>query len=217
MGGMDGQALYRGVARLDARSLEWTEVATFGVGRYAQAAAPLGEDRWLVAGGLIQADDERLVEISAAEIVDLRRSSVTAVAPAPFPTAEPLMASLPDGRVILAGGYTESFLRDAAIFDPSSGAWHATAPLPHPCAGTSVVLAPSDRFVVWLGSATRFDATSTVAVAYDATAAVWHELPVTLPFAACLIELDANRVLVSGGYDDHGTPSANQAVLNLLT
>jgi N-acetylneuraminic acid mutarotase len=76
---------------------------------------------------------------------------------------------LADGRVLLAGGsahepevideaigtYVSGMTADAVLFDPGTGAWTSTTPMPMPRAGASAVLLDDGSAVFVGGSASE--------------------------------------------------------------
>lgn len=104
-----------------------TFVATAGgliVPRRRLAAAQLADGRVLVSGGddALAAGDAPL---ASAEIFDPSTDAFAATGPMSVARAEHTLTSLPDGRVLAAGGRTASGdpTATAEVFDPATGSW----------------------------------------------------------------------------------------------
>lgn len=74
--------------------------------RYLHGLVRLDGSCFLACGGLTGGPDG-LRATSATELLDLRRGQSVRLPDMPFATAEPLVARLPDGRILVAGGYDD--------------------------------------------------------------------------------------------------------------
>jgi hypothetical protein len=104
-----------------------TEVAVAFVGgrRSAPTLARLADGRILVAGGFDVVDGSA-VTLATAEIVDLAARRSTPTGSPARPRAAARAVTLPDGRVVVAGGIQSNALeetpvRSVEIFDPTTG------------------------------------------------------------------------------------------------
>jgi len=107
--------------------------------------------------------------------------------------------TLPDGRVLAAGGYAASVgpLSSAQIYDPSTNAWTAAAPLAGKRHRHASVLVGGKVLVLGGADATPLS----TAELYDPATNTWSSLPnmSTARLAPAAIALSATKVLVVGG------------------
>jgi hypothetical protein len=114
-------------------------------------------------------------------------------------------ALLPDGRVLVAGGYNGSVLSTAEVFDPAGGSWQPTGSLTQPRNGGTAVVLSTGKVLVAGGSdgAALLD----TAELYDPATGTWS------PAAPMMIARDGHtltalvdgRVLASGGRSNDPT------------
>jgi N-acetylneuraminic acid mutarotase len=139
--------------------------------------------------------------------------AVGALAPAEaagWRTTRPLVGSrvgqatalLPDGKVLVAGGYDGSVLATAEVFDPAAGAWQPTGSLLQPRNGGTAVVLPTGKVLVAGGSdGVAFLDTAEL---YDPQTGTWSA---AAPMMVArdghnLTVLADGRVLASGGRDN---------------
>ena len=129
----------------------------------------------------------------------------TAAAPMHEPRADPTVVPLADGRVLVAGGFGDSCtprvafgyscapLASAEIFDPATGAWSPTAPMPEPRGGASAARL-SDGSVLLVGG-------GSAALRYDPVFARWRTLgPAPGLTGTTLLALPGDRAIAIGSY-----------------
>jgi N-acetylneuraminic acid mutarotase len=130
---------------------------------HTQAASLLLDGRVLVSGGYSSLSDTA-PSLADAYIYD-------PVADVWFPTgsmrtarAQHRMLTLPDGRVLAAGGLDISgqLLTGTELFDPATGAWTPTGDLPVAVWWPAAAVLP-DGTVLFAGGATNVDGTATTA------------------------------------------------------
>ena len=151
----------------DPDSGRWTSAGTLATARSGFVLVALSDGGALVAGGLGDLATTGLPRLSTVERFDPGANRWSAAEDLPFPVVGASGIRLADGRVLLAGGsvrepelidadagtFVSGFTADAALFDPETGAWTATAPMPSPRAGASVVLLADGSAVFAGGSA----------------------------------------------------------------
>lgn len=120
---------------------------------------------------------------------------------------------LPDGRLLVIGGYTTSDeMRSRApgaptasvqLYDPSRGTWYELAPLRTPRARHAAVAMPDGRVIVMGGV---FASPLTSVEVYDPSSNQWHEAPaLPAPMLDHAATVCNGQVVVTGGQS--GTPA----------
>jgi N-acetylneuraminic acid mutarotase len=161
----------------DPTTGDWAEVAALNKSRQAFALVPLSDDRALVLGGLNA--DSPPQSYSSAYIFDARVSDKGWMKTGTMLAARtsPIAAALPDGRVLVAGGYFHvqpdystapridlagyrgplidvdmgsagAALATAEIFDPASGTWSGTGAMKYARTGAAAVTLADGRVLV---------------------------------------------------------------------
>ncbi|WP_312305570.1 kelch repeat-containing protein, partial [Pulveribacter sp.] len=143
--------------------------------RRAHAAVLLGDGRVLVASGF----NNVVGEVPAAEIYDPATGTWSAVAPPLVPRHYASLNLLPDGRALLAGGWTgPGATTHAELYDPAANTWTATGPMNFPrngAMGTPLAHAtvlPSG-LVLMVGGSDTARAAQPDAELYDRTTGTW--------------------------------------------
>ena len=116
-GGFDGFIDLSSAEAYDPATNAWAPVGSMGTARFEAAAAPLPDGRVLVAGGNYY--DGATHYLRSAETYDPATNPFSSAGIGAMGTARkgPGAAPLPDGRVLVAGGYDgPSFLSGAEIF-----------------------------------------------------------------------------------------------------
>ena len=147
----------------DPESREWASAGTLATARRGFVLVALADGGALVAGGLTADSFTRLASV---ERFDPASDTWAQAEDLPVALAGAAGIRLLDGRVLIAGGslheqvlidpdastFVSGLTRDAVLFDPDTGAWSATEPLPNPRAGASAVLLPDGSAVLAGGS-----------------------------------------------------------------
>lgn len=198
----------------DPRTGSWTATGSMIQGRAWHTATLLRNGTVLVTGGLSTASTTpgADIELASAELYDPRTGSWTAAGSMTEARSGPSVALLPDGRVLVAGGWasTEPFgpkLASSELFDPATGTWTATGNMTERRHGHSATLLPNGTVLVAGGYDGGRSATAEL---YDPITGTWTStgsLPEPfLGHAATL--LPDGTVLVVGG----DAPSGGGAV-----
>ncbi len=92
------------------------------------------------------------------------------------------MAELPDGRVMVVGGYgglsTHNLgIVDTNIFDPSTNTWTRVADMHHPRWYPDLTELPDGRYIAISGNSTSASAWADTPEVYDPSSNTWTELP----------------------------------------
>jgi N-acetylneuraminic acid mutarotase len=115
----------------DFQTDTWSAVSPMAVPRGSFTATRLNDGRVLVVGGTTNdgAVPPNSLVTSTAEIFNPATNTWSAAASLPGPRQEAGAAPLPDGRVLVMGGYAEA-AREALLYDPAANAWSYAAPMP---------------------------------------------------------------------------------------
>jgi N-acetylneuraminic acid mutarotase len=168
VGGVDEERMseQRSAEIYDPDSGRWAAAGTLAAARIGFVLVALTDGGALVAGGMLA---DTFIPVSTVERFDGATNTWSPAEDLPFPVAGAAGVRLADGRVLVAGGsvrprettdyetgaYVSGFTRDVLLFDPDTGAWSATAPVPSARAGASAVLLPDGSAVVVGGSASE--------------------------------------------------------------
>jgi Ca2+-binding RTX toxin-like protein len=194
------------------------------VPREGAVAAPLPDGRVLVAGGRYYDRDGEYYAgnyPSRAEVFDPATNTFSSagVGSMGTPRWAAAAAPLPDGRVLVAGGYyydfgdgTDHFLSSAEVFDPATGTFSSAGigSMSVPRYGAAVSRLPDGRVLIaggndgssFLSSAEIFDP------ATNQFSSSGIGSMVTPRFAPAAAPLPDGRVLVAGGSDGSGALSS---------
>lgn len=198
-------------APANANPFQIVEIGEMSVARAAHQATVLGNGRVLITGGCDDPGCENV--LASAEVYDPAAGSFRTVDPMATPRDAHAAAALPDGRVLVAGGWTgRRATATAEVYDPATGRFVAVddmaearsdvvaAPLP---GGRVLLVGGTTSGVTPLASAEIFDpATST----FSATGRT--NVPRTAHIA---IPLADGRVLVTGGRSSRRGPALRSA------
>ena len=111
-------------------SNSWRPAASMSKPRYVHGAALLTDGRVLVAGGWYSTSNKDPSH-ETAEIYDPAANRWTATGSMTKARAEYGLVSLPDGRVLAAGGVDPAYKVQASseLYDPTTGVWTSTGNL----------------------------------------------------------------------------------------
>ncbi|MCD2443745.1 hypothetical protein LQ757_15800 [Agromyces sp. SYSU K20354] len=183
--------------------------------RAAHTATSLADGRILVAGGCVV--DGCGTASADAMVIGADGVTVTSVAPMSVPRTNHTANLLPDGRVVVAGGFLgegEGVTGSIDVLDPV-GATTVPAPPGTPRGGHAASLLPDGRVLVVGGDTGTGGFTADAEIFDPGTGAVATASP--LPWAADALEatpLDDGRVLVTGGRVDGGAGTTAAALFD---
>jgi N-acetylneuraminic acid mutarotase len=151
----------------DAAKGTWTFTGSMRTGRSDHAAVVLRDGQVLVAGGTAS---ELRARFASAEIFDPDTGNWTLTGDMTSPRSEAEYAAvlLPDGRVLVPGGYIahETATSSADLYDPETGTWAPAGFMSNPRTGHVAIVLPGNRGVLvmggLMGGATHSVATNSV-------------------------------------------------------
>jgi N-acetylneuraminic acid mutarotase len=142
-------ATLRSAELYDPGTGQWSATGKMHEGRQYFTSTLLPDGRVLVAGGFADCDDSFCSDLSTAELYDPTTGTWSTTGSFHGPREQQTASLLADGMVLVAGGFNEggwslrpSATDDAELYDPSTGRWTRTAPMPRPRYGhTATALA----------------------------------------------------------------------------
>jgi Kelch motif/Galactose oxidase, central domain len=179
----------------------FSSIGNMTTARDFPGAASLPDGRVLiVGGGLTTFTDPQ----TSAEIFDPKTNTFSAagVGSMAVPRYGPATASLPDGRILVAGGYNGSDdVASAEVFDPASGTFSAVGSMSAAREGAATALLPDGRLLV-AGGAGNSSASLDSSEIFDPKTNTFSPGP-SLPQgvdAPASAPLSQGRTLIAGGY-----------------
>ena len=133
----------------------WTLTGSMNVGRFDHAAALLLDGRVLVAGGEVGFGPAGGIRTSMAELYDPHNGawSTTGSMTAPRSEAEWATVRLPDGNVLVTGGFVAEETPQSSddLYDTATGVWSSAGSMSVPRAGHAAVALRGNRGVLVMG------------------------------------------------------------------
>jgi hypothetical protein len=184
--------------------------------RLGHTATPLADGRVLVAAGLDVPRPGAVSDLATAEICDPASGTFVPTGPMAAARDGTTATLLPDGRVLVAGGFDREagYLATAEIYDPATGTFGPTGPLATARWRHTAALLPDGRVLVAGGFAREAGGPAYLATAeiYDPATATFVATGsmATARAGATATVLTDGRVLVAGGTDgsENGTATA---------
>ncbi len=179
-------------------------IGPMSVERAAHQATLLETGQVLVTGGCAGRGCNPIH--ASAELYDPVTRSFQAAAAMATPRASHAAAVLPDGRVLVAGGWTgRDATASAEIYDPTTGRWTFTTDMSVPRISPIAAPLPGGR-VLMIGGEVRTGAPLASAEVFDPTTSTFSAVgPMQAPRGSHVaVPLQDNRVLVIGGHRARG-------------
>ena len=193
----------------DPESNTWSKTADdMSTGRFEPTMTLLGDGRVLVTGGsgdIVDNEGVRgAVALSSAEIYDPANGSWSDAAPMSVAREGHDATLLPNGKVLVAGGYADGKgeLASAELYDPADDSWSDTGSLAQARDAATMTTLPDDEVLFAGGDGGEGHALASAEI-YDASAGTWHaaaSLAGPRQSAAATLMKDGT-VLVTGGED----------------
>jgi N-acetylneuraminic acid mutarotase len=186
----------------------WTTTGNMNTARALQTATLLPNGTVLVAGG----DGSNgfpmaAVGLTSAEIYDPSTSTWTATGSMTTGRYSHTATLLPNGTVLVAGGYASSgYVASAEIYDPSTGLWTITGSMNIARYCHTATLLPNGTVLVAAGYDYASGSLSASAEIYDPSTGIWTATGnlTTVRYYHTATLLPNGTVLVAGGYDING-------------
>ncbi|MBX6721961.1 MAG: hypothetical protein IRY92_01785 [Dactylosporangium sp.] len=188
--------------------------------RAAHTATLLPDGRVLLAGGCA-VDGCTTSEVEPSSEFYVPGRGFVPGPPMVHPRSSHTATLLPDGRVLIVGGWARegtSSLAEAEMFDPATGARTSGPAMPQPRhAATSIVLPNGDILIT--GGQDRTGHGLSTTVIYHPGSGVWRPGPrMVMPrFKHAITIVEGDRVMVLGGTTDDITLLASTEILDLTT
>ena len=184
----------------------WTSAGSMTQRRMAPSAARLPDGKVLVAGGACCG--VAAAPLASDELYDPATGSWTPTGSMGTPRGGQTATLLPDGRVLVAGGYSGAeaggVLASAELYDPGNGTWSPTGSMGTPRAQDTATLLADGKVLVAGGAGTS-------AELYDPGTGTWSATGsmATARFGHTATLLPDGQVLVAGGWDvNHAVAAA---------
>jgi len=183
--------------------LRVSRIGTMTVSRAAHQATLLPDGRVLVTGGCAGQGCERI--LASAEVFDPDSRTFETVAPMATPRASHVAVALPDGHVLIAGGWTGgSATATSEVYDPNADRWTAAGEMAQPRASPPVSPLPDGRVLVTGGGSGGLGDLANAEV-FDPTSSSFSSVGSMRSNHYLATALSDGRVLLTGGQDADGT------------
>jgi len=199
----------------EAVSLRVVRIGDMAVDRAAHQATRLGNGQVLITGGCAGRGCERILD--SVELFDPGTRSFRAVAPMTVPRASHAAVALPDGRVLVSGGWTDQgAAAGAEIYDPGATRWTISGNMTVARVSHIAVPLDSGRVLMVGGGGGRLgDLTS--AEVFDPSTSTFSAVGRMRTNHYLATRLADGRVLVTGGQDARGEILASAEIFDPAT
>jgi len=199
------------VDRYDAGTRTWRLVGNMLLPRVEHSATLLRDGRVLIAGGVTCCNQTGEFFTESAEIYDPATDAFVATGSLGAPRGLHAAALLPDGRVLIAGGFADvagTPRLSTEIFDPATGRFTPSGDLADARFSFSAVPLTDGRVLVVGGKDPSTGISVSQTQIFDPVANRWNAGPVfpDATFAATFTLLTSGKVLVFGGEGANGFP-----------
>jgi probable HAF family extracellular repeat protein len=202
----------------------WTSTGPMDSGRTQFGSVLLPDSRVLVAGGFVILTDPQhtQVSLSSVELYDPVQNTWQSGAPMTAPRQDHTVSLLPLGRVLVAGGYsnTSGGLSSAELYDSTKNTWSSAGQLASPRYSHVASSISGGRVLIAGGFGTSSNQPVQDAEVYSAESNAWSPISFLYSprFSHSATLLADGRVLVSGGIGNQGFPArAEVSPRSLLT
>jgi N-acetylneuraminic acid mutarotase len=156
----------------DPATSTWTATGSLATARYSHTATLLPNGKVLVSGGYSAASGTATA-LASAELYDPTTGAWSATGSLTTARVYHTATMLPNGKVLVAGGYDAANVRlaSAELFDPATSAWTATGSMSAARIWFTATLLPNGKVLVVGGGNTTADQAS--AELYDPANGTW--------------------------------------------
>ena len=203
--------------RDDAAPARVGEVIVLSLPRAVHRAVPLRDGSVLLVGGCATRGCGGFAEARTSEVVDPRTGTARPGPAMTEPRASGTATLLPDGRVLMVGGYPGEGRAPTAgmeVFDPAAGTFAPAGTLQVGRADHSATLLPDGRVLVVGGFGADGEALASVELVDPVSGAVTSGPALPDPRAAHAAVAVGDRLLVVGGTTRGGTAVRTTHVLD---
>ncbi len=203
-GGWGGENLFS-TELYDPTRGSWTSAGTMSTDRTKHSATRLASGRVLVVGGYSTTTSSGVTQtnLRSVDLYDPANNTWSSTSSLADARQSHTATLLPDGKVLVAGGYAGRDLASAEIYDPQTGRWSATNPLATARSGHTATLLPNGKVLVTSGQGYR-SMSEPSAELYDPATGTWAPAgpPALRRQNHTATLLPNGQVLVMGGLDD---------------
>jgi len=195
--------------------LHVSAIGAMTVSRAAHQATLLRSGRVLITGGCAGQGCERV--LASTEVFDPTTRSFRLVAPMGTPRASHAAVALPDGRVLVSGGWTgQRATTGAEVYDPDSDRWTAVGDMTEPRA--SLIATPlHDGRVLVIGGGEGGLGNLATAEVFDPATSTFSPVGSMRSNHYLATALADGRVLVTGGLDVEGKIVGSAEIFDPVT
>jgi hypothetical protein len=196
-------------------ALRVAPIGRMAVARAAHQATLMRNGRVLITGGCTGSHCSRV--LSSVEVFDTATHAFRSVAPMATPRASHAAALLPDGRVLVAGGWDgRRAVASAEIYDPLTDRWSPAGRMTVARASPIAVALAGGHVLVFGGGDGRLG-TLASAELFDPATARFSPMGRARTNHYLATRLADGRVLLTGGQDAHGDILRAAEIIDLAT
>jgi GH25 family lysozyme M1 (1,4-beta-N-acetylmuramidase)/N-acetylneuraminic acid mutarotase len=197
-GGFNGTSDLASVELFDPASGLWTEAAPLHAAREFHTATLLLNGQVLVAGGATYFPTD--IPTNGAELYDPGTGTWLQTGPLNVARGQHTAVLLPNGKVMVMGGYATNYLSSVETYDPSTGTWTTNNPMNLQRVDHTSTLLPSGKVLVAGGYYPMAGGLRETEI-FDPSSGTWTETgPLNFARRGHSATLLANgEVLVAGG------------------
>jgi hypothetical protein len=206
--GDNGSVPVAGAEQYDPSAGNWSPAGTLTTARVFHTATMLVSGKVLVAGG--DSGFSFTSPLGSAEVYDPAANAWSSGGSLAMPREDHTATLLPNGQVLVVGGYNAGFLGTAELYNPTSNSWSSANSLPAVRGQHSATLLANGNVLVTGGS--NDPVTSRSAELYNPYTNMWSPAGsmATGRYEHTATLLSNGKVLVAGGFPVGGsTPLAS--------